>query len=155
MYAKMSSAMGFTWVFGFAAAFTGESVVWWGYIILNGLQGTFIAFSFILNARLYRLLKLKISEKSSTHLDTNGRSFPKFSSCTLNQYEVSTGHELSNLDTICRHSPRWSSSSLNQCELSTGYEKKVNVRIPFVLVTQRGRHTPHCDLGTRQQNSMP
>ena len=67
VYSKMFTAMGFTWAAGFAAAFTEEVALWWVYILLNGLQGTFIAFSFVLNARFVRALKAKFMAKKKDH----------------------------------------------------------------------------------------
>ena len=68
--------MGFTWTAGFLAAFTEVAALWWVYIVLNGLQGTFIAFSFVLNARLIRFLKNKMSDKTSgmSGIDSKSRT---------------------------------------------------------------------------------
>ena len=55
--------MGFTWIFGYIAAFTDVEALWYIYIILNSLQGVFIFFSFIFNRRVGILWskKLKLS----------------------------------------------------------------------------------------------
>ena len=74
VYTKMVGIMGFTWAAGFLAAFTEQAALWWVYIVLNGLQGTFIAFSFVLNARLLRFLKTKMSEKKSVLSVTDTKS---------------------------------------------------------------------------------
>ncbi|KAL8559221.1 hypothetical protein ACOMHN_040345 [Nucella lapillus] len=66
MYSKMLSIMGVTWIAGFLAAFSKVAALWWVYIVLNGLQGTFIAFSFVLNTRLLRFLKARWSAGNST-----------------------------------------------------------------------------------------
>ncbi|XP_076454398.1 uncharacterized protein LOC143289282 [Babylonia areolata] len=65
VYTKMMSAMGFTWAAGFLASYTKLAAFWWVYIVLNGLQGTFIAFSFVLNSRLLRVLKAGWSARNA------------------------------------------------------------------------------------------
>ncbi|XP_072047469.1 LOW QUALITY PROTEIN: uncharacterized protein [Amphiura filiformis] len=73
IYIKIASLMGFTWIFGYVAAFTGIEALWYIFIILNSLQGLFIFFSFMCNRRVGLLwsekLKLtspKAAQKSST-----------------------------------------------------------------------------------------
>ncbi|ESP02203.1 hypothetical protein LOTGIDRAFT_75373, partial [Lottia gigantea] len=51
IYIKMSSLMGFTWLFGFIAAFANTTALWYVYIVLNGLQGCFTFVSFHFNSR--------------------------------------------------------------------------------------------------------
>jgi len=75
VYSKMVGIMGFTWAAGFLAAFTEVAAFWWVYIVLNGLQGTFIAFSFVLNARLLRFLKNKMSNtNAASGIDSKSRT---------------------------------------------------------------------------------
>ncbi|XP_055957054.1 adhesion G protein-coupled receptor E2-like [Patella vulgata] len=56
IYIKLSSVMGFSWIFGFIASFGDVPALWYVYVILNGLQGVFIFLSFSLNTRTRRLL---------------------------------------------------------------------------------------------------
>ncbi|XP_072034131.1 uncharacterized protein [Amphiura filiformis] len=79
IYIKIASLMGFTWIFGYVAAFTGVEALWYIYIILNSLQGVFIFISFMCNRRVGLLWskKLKLSglitaPKSSTSGATGG-----------------------------------------------------------------------------------
>ncbi|XP_033118558.1 uncharacterized protein LOC117118153 [Anneissia japonica] len=57
IYFKISSIMGFSWIFGFIANFTGIGFLWYIFIVLCTLQGVFIFVSFVCNARVYGLLK--------------------------------------------------------------------------------------------------
>ncbi|ESO89415.1 hypothetical protein LOTGIDRAFT_125317 [Lottia gigantea] len=70
MYVRLSSVMGFTWIFGFIASTTNISVLWYVYIILNGLQGVFIFLSFCLNSRNKDMIKAKMSESRFTNIFT-------------------------------------------------------------------------------------
>ncbi|KAK3729995.1 hypothetical protein QZH41_000952 [Actinostola sp. cb2023] len=51
VYVRIGSLMGFTWIFGFIAPF-GWDFLWYPYIVLNGLQGVYIALAFGLNQRV-------------------------------------------------------------------------------------------------------
>ncbi|ESO88434.1 hypothetical protein LOTGIDRAFT_165558 [Lottia gigantea] len=64
MYIRLSSVMGFSWIFGFVAVFGDIPVLWYVFIVLNGLQGVFIFISFTVNARTRGLLRTWISEKT-------------------------------------------------------------------------------------------
>ncbi|ESP05107.1 hypothetical protein LOTGIDRAFT_75362, partial [Lottia gigantea] len=55
MYIKLSSVMGFSWIFGFVASFSNVEALWYVYIILNGLQGVFIFFSFGMTSRTRKM----------------------------------------------------------------------------------------------------
>ncbi len=52
--------MGFTWIFAFAAAFSGVATLWYIYIVINSLQGVYIFLAFIVNTRIGRLWAKKI-----------------------------------------------------------------------------------------------
>ncbi|XP_033640118.1 uncharacterized protein LOC117300569 [Asterias rubens] len=60
IYVRMASLMGFTWVFGFSAAFSGAEALWYLFIILNSLQGFFIFLSFTFNYQVKELWKKKL-----------------------------------------------------------------------------------------------
>ena len=57
---QIATLMGFTWIFGYIAAFTGVVALWYIYIILNSLQGLFIFISFICNRRVGLLWSAKL-----------------------------------------------------------------------------------------------
>ncbi|XP_071956956.1 uncharacterized protein [Antedon mediterranea] len=59
IYLKITSLMGFSWIFGFIATFTGAEILWYFFIVLCSLQGVFIFMSFVCNARVYGLLREK------------------------------------------------------------------------------------------------
>eukprot|EP00057_Strongylocentrotus_purpuratus_P027644 XP_011682118.1 PREDICTED: uncharacterized protein LOC105446693 [Strongylocentrotus purpuratus] len=52
---KMSTLLGFTWIFGFVAAFADVTALWYIFIILNSLQGVYIFIAFICNKRVFKL----------------------------------------------------------------------------------------------------
>ena len=61
IYAKLSTLMGFTWLFGLLAL-----VFWYFFVILTSLQGVFVAMAFIVNAKTFGLYKQKYARGSST-----------------------------------------------------------------------------------------
>ena len=64
--------MGLTWLFGFLASFLKMSVLWYPFIILNGLQGTFIFIIFDLKWKVYftayEKIIGKVHPRKSQHL---------------------------------------------------------------------------------------
>jgi G protein-coupled receptor Mth (Methuselah protein) len=68
MYAQLSTLLGFTWMFGFIAAFAKVAPVWYVYIVLNGLQGFLIFVAFVLNGRVFAMTKKAVTEGSSTRV---------------------------------------------------------------------------------------
>ena len=54
-YSQMSSLLGFTWIFGFLAAFVDVEALLYLFIVLNSLQGVYIFIAFICNKRVFRL----------------------------------------------------------------------------------------------------
>ena len=63
IYVKLSSVMGFTWLFGFLANLTVLTVFWYVFIVLNTLQGVFIAMSFVFTRRVMRRYQALITGK--------------------------------------------------------------------------------------------
>ena len=57
IYAKLSTIMGFTWIFGFAAAFAKVSAFWYIFIIFNTLQGLFLCLAFGCNSKVVAYFK--------------------------------------------------------------------------------------------------
>ncbi|XP_022101464.1 uncharacterized protein LOC110985056 [Acanthaster planci] len=55
VYIKISSLMGFTWIFGFAAAWTDVDTLWYIFIILNSCQGLLVFLAFICNKKVWCL----------------------------------------------------------------------------------------------------
>ena len=79
LYAKLSTIMGLTWVFGFAAALTNNTVLWYLFIIFNSLQGLFICLAFLCNRKVHRLVSSRasrISRTSQTYTTSSGQSNP-------------------------------------------------------------------------------
>ena len=63
LYIKLSFIMGLTWVFGFLAAITDMTVLWYVFIIFNSLQGAFICVAFVCTKKVYRLISEKVKPK--------------------------------------------------------------------------------------------
>ena len=57
IYVKLSTLMGFTWLFGFLGNLTILNVFWYLFIVFNTLQGVFICASFTMNRRVMRLYR--------------------------------------------------------------------------------------------------
>jgi G protein-coupled receptor Mth (Methuselah protein) len=55
IYARMSSLMGLTWMFGILAAITNIDALWYVFIITNGLNGVTIFISYICKRNVVRL----------------------------------------------------------------------------------------------------
>jgi hypothetical protein len=70
IYVRIASLMGFTWIFGFAAPF-GWQFLWYPFIILNCLQGVYIAMAFPLSKRARGLYKRLFTGTSPSNETTN------------------------------------------------------------------------------------
>ena len=57
IYIKLSTVMGLTWVCGYIATWVQNQVFWYLFVIFNGLQGLFIFCSFVLNRRVYLVVR--------------------------------------------------------------------------------------------------
>ena len=74
IYVKITTIMGFTWIFGFAATFTHDQVLSYIFVVLNTLQGLFICLAFLCNKKnvfkLFREMcgKIKATGSMSTEL---------------------------------------------------------------------------------------
>lgn len=69
LYVKLALIMGLTWTFGFVAPFSGSDVLWYLFIILNGLQGAFVFLAFTQFRTLWNQLvvKRKRGDQKKTH----------------------------------------------------------------------------------------
>ena len=72
IYVKLTTIMGFTWIFGFAATFAELPVLWYIFVVLNTLQGLFICLAFVCTKNVFKLFKemccQKPTESRSTEL---------------------------------------------------------------------------------------
>ena len=58
IFIKLSTLMGFTWLFGLLAlVVTSTTVFWYFFVILTSLQGVFVATAFVVNAKTFSLYK--------------------------------------------------------------------------------------------------
>ncbi|CAH1774828.1 unnamed protein product [Owenia fusiformis] len=65
-YVKLTSIMGFTWIFGFLGSFLKSQVLFILFIVCNTLQGVFILFSFILSSRTKKLCMKRLNNESAS-----------------------------------------------------------------------------------------
>ena len=74
IYVKLSTLMGFTWLFGLLAlVVTSTTVFWYFFVILTSLQGVFVAVAFVFNEKtlnLYRKGYGKSSKRSTATSNT-------------------------------------------------------------------------------------
>jgi hypothetical protein len=57
IYVKLSILMGFGWFIGYIAALTDWTFLWYLFIIINSLQGTFICLAFVATRQVVRLIR--------------------------------------------------------------------------------------------------
>ncbi|XP_070533343.1 uncharacterized protein [Ptychodera flava] len=82
LYLKLTTIMGFTWIFGFIAAFTGIQAFWYLFIVFNTLQGVFIFFAFTLNRRIIRMWRRRLSKHGRRRKSQTGVTPPTSSAKT-------------------------------------------------------------------------
>uniref|UniRef100_T1K3C6 G-protein coupled receptors family 2 profile 2 domain-containing protein n=1 Tax=Tetranychus urticae TaxID=32264 RepID=T1K3C6_TETUR len=93
LYVRLATLMGLTWIFWFFAAFSGINLLWYLFIILNGLQGAFIFFYFTCKKEVFKALQERIgflihghevvSGSSSSRATRSASLLPQSSSTTL------------------------------------------------------------------------
>ena len=54
---KLSTVVGLTWLFGYVATWANNQLFWYLFIIFNGLQGLFIFLSFVLNKKVFKVVR--------------------------------------------------------------------------------------------------
>jgi hypothetical protein len=64
LYAKLALIMGLTWITGFLSGMSGWEWLWYPFVIVNGLQGTFIFFAFDVKAKVWEMLKERVNYAS-------------------------------------------------------------------------------------------
>ena len=55
IYVKLTTIMGFIWIFGFAATFADVPFLWYIFVVLNTLQGLFICVAFVCTKNVFKL----------------------------------------------------------------------------------------------------
>ena len=67
IYVKLSTLMGFSWLFGLLAlVVTSTTVFWYFFVIFTSLQGVFVAVAFVVNAKTFNLYKQKYKSGQTT-----------------------------------------------------------------------------------------
>ncbi len=62
---QISVLMGFTWIFGYIATFTGVEALWYVFIILNSSQGFFVFLANTCNRRVYQCYKRALCRRGN------------------------------------------------------------------------------------------
>ena len=81
LYIKLSTLLGLTWVFGLVASIMDMPSLWYPFIILNSLQGTFIFVFFDLKWRVYYTAYEKLTGKSHPNRRRRKRKPSKLLKC--------------------------------------------------------------------------
>ena len=66
IYVKLSTLMGFTWLFGLLALVTSTTVFWYFFVILTSLQGVFITVAFVMNRKTLNLYRNGYEKRHDT-----------------------------------------------------------------------------------------
>jgi hypothetical protein len=94
LYVKLAFVMGLTWIFGFIASLTDITILWYPFIILNGLQGAIIFFAFTFKPKVWNLL-----------MDKFGCIRPSKSATTSDIIRSATGSTTLQTSTLVPNSP--------------------------------------------------
>ena len=70
IYVKLTTIMGFTWIFGFAATFADLPVLWYIFVVLNTLQGLFICLAFVCTKNVFKLFREMCCKRSTESRST-------------------------------------------------------------------------------------
>ena len=88
IFIKLSTLMGFTWLFGLLAlVVTSTTAFWYFFVILTSLQGVFVAMAFVVNARTFSLYKQRYAS-SSRSATTHVKPYRKYLKNNCNETTV-------------------------------------------------------------------
>ena len=109
----MSTLLGFTWIFGFMAAFADVAALWYVFIIFNSLQGVYIFIAFMCNKRVFKLWSNACSgascvsiplkwprSKSSSSDDKSSKKRDQHSSTTSTTTTTTTSKSESTVESV-------------------------------------------------------
>ncbi|XP_038052046.1 uncharacterized protein LOC119724847 [Patiria miniata] len=103
LYLKLTAIMGFTWVFGFVASFSGVEFFWYPYIALNSLQGALVCLAFVCNRRVLAMWRSWLKSRRGRYLadqsDTSGscRGQRSFKASLTEQSHVESGSKTTDM----------------------------------------------------------
>ena len=106
LYVKLSLIMGLTWIFGFIAASTDGSFLWYVFIILNTLQGLFICLAFVFTQKVLKLLKETFVKSVRRETDSTKSTVTKRTSLSTSaqQNVISSGKmRTSSMTSLTQH----------------------------------------------------
>ncbi|XP_038052464.1 uncharacterized protein LOC119725175 [Patiria miniata] len=89
LYLKLTAIMGFTWVFGFVASFSGVEFFWYLYIVLNSTQGALVCLAFVCNRRVLAMWRAWLdSRRGRSDASASGRGQRSFKSAVTEQRQA-------------------------------------------------------------------
>ena len=65
IFVKLTTIMGFTWIFGFTAMFADVPVLWYIFVVFNTLQGLFICLAFVCTKKVFKLFRDMCCKKAN------------------------------------------------------------------------------------------
>lgn len=78
LYVKMSSLLGFTWMFGFLASIFNSNWLWYSFIVFNSFQGISIFIAYVLlNKGVWNHFARKRRNEEKIHNDSGSKSGSK------------------------------------------------------------------------------
>ena len=85
---QLSAIMGFTWVFGFVASFSGVQLFWYPFIVLNSLQGALVCLAFVCNQRVLTMWKARLKGGDGQRSSSNFSCAQKLPKTSMNEVSV-------------------------------------------------------------------
>ncbi|XP_071478211.1 uncharacterized protein [Diadema antillarum] len=92
IYLKISTLLGFTWLFGFVAAYARVGALWYVFIVLNSLQGLYIFLAFTANRTVLDLWVAKMQGKKVGRTSLRGRTYSDRKSTTMTMMSGTTSN---------------------------------------------------------------
>ncbi|KAL8621353.1 hypothetical protein ACOMHN_053374 [Nucella lapillus] len=90
VYVKMSAAVGMTWVLGVVSGVAGVEWLQWVYLVVNSLQGAFLATAYILNHRVAAIIRNKMAAVFKQEFSSGALQTQKSSTKTKSTSETKT-----------------------------------------------------------------
>ena len=82
-YARLSTLIGVTWIFGFINLLIRHDILEYLFIVLNASQGVFIMIAFVLNKRVCSLCCMEPKNIASVQTDTESDTESEYKSRTM------------------------------------------------------------------------
>ena len=93
--------MGFTWIFGFVASFSGVQFFWYPFVVLNSLQGALVCLAFVCNRRVLGMWRARLGRspggQTSGSLSLSARQSQTMSSALPSEANAAGTNTLSKI----------------------------------------------------------